>query len=161
VNGDEGARDAGYPDREPNPEPPGGEPTRHFRFGDEGITNEIVDVTRERHEDKDAKTGAARTFWFPAVNNLGAFGRWAFVEVSDTESIPALRASLAPLLSQKEDNWRLGVPWTPYVILNSSPSENQKQSLTPRKLFSRWKAAPRDEFVRDDSRGMAFLVGKA
>jgi hypothetical protein len=34
------------------------EPTRHFRFTDDGI-------------------------WVPAVNNHGGFGRWAFLEISD------------------------------------------------------------------------------
>ncbi len=62
---------------------PYSEPTRHFRFGDEGITNEIVEVTGERDKDKEAKTATARTLWVPAVNNHGGFGRWAFVEVTD------------------------------------------------------------------------------
>jgi type III restriction enzyme len=25
----------------------------------------------------------ARNLWIPAVNNLGTFGRWAFVEITD------------------------------------------------------------------------------
>ncbi len=25
----------------------------------------------------------AKTLWVPAINNLGTYGRWAFVEISD------------------------------------------------------------------------------
>jgi type III restriction enzyme len=45
--------------------------------------NLIVEVSGEAKKDKAAKTATARTLWVPAVNNHGAFGRWAFVEVTD------------------------------------------------------------------------------
>jgi hypothetical protein len=69
------------------------EPTRHFRFNDEGITNEIVEGRRIRYlfcayrlhhkKDKAAKVATARTLWIPAINNHGGFGRWAFIEIND------------------------------------------------------------------------------
>ena len=76
------------------------EPTRYFKFDDEGITlngeekqyypdfiaqvgdlNVIIEVTGEARKDKIAKVTTARTLWVPAVNNLGTFGRWAFLEI--------------------------------------------------------------------------------
>jgi type III restriction enzyme len=45
--------------------------------------NLILEVTGERHPDKEAKTATARTLWVPAVNNHGGFGRWAFYETRD------------------------------------------------------------------------------
>jgi len=45
--------------------------------------NLIVEVSGEQRKDKAAKVSTARTLWVPAINNSGAFGRWAFVEVSD------------------------------------------------------------------------------
>src|SRR5207247_146170 len=78
------------------------EPTRYFKFDDEGITlngeekqyypdfiaqvgdlNVIIEVTGEARKDKIAKVTTARTLWVPAVNNHGGFGTWAFVEVTD------------------------------------------------------------------------------
>ncbi len=32
-------------------------------------------------KEKDAKVQTAKTMWVPAVNNLGTFGRWAFLEI--------------------------------------------------------------------------------
>jgi type III restriction enzyme len=100
-------------------------PARHFEFDDEGITipytiegeerqyypdfiarlddgrgredllNLIVEVTDEKKKDKAAKVGTARTLWVPAVNNHGAFGRWAFIEIDDPrEGQNAIRTSL-------------------------------------------------------------------
>jgi len=50
------------------------EPARHFRFTDEGITNETVDA---------AKVVTAKTRWIPAVKNDESFGRWDFMEIND------------------------------------------------------------------------------
>src|SRR5271166_5115761 len=87
------------------------EPERHFKFTDEGITNEIVEVRRsssyfisiarpkkkgkqlafdtEWTQDRigAAKVKTARTLWVPAVNNYGAIGRWAFLEVPDAYDV--------------------------------------------------------------------------
>jgi hypothetical protein len=40
-------------------------------------------VTGEKKKDKAAKVATARNLWVPAVNNHGAFGRWAFIEIDD------------------------------------------------------------------------------
>ncbi len=45
--------------------------------------NLIIEVSGEKRKDKAAKVATARTLWVPAVNNYGAFGRWAFLEISD------------------------------------------------------------------------------
>jgi type III restriction enzyme len=45
--------------------------------------NLIIEVTGEKKKEKPAKVMAARTLWVPAVNNHGAFGRWAFLEITD------------------------------------------------------------------------------
>jgi type III restriction enzyme len=47
------------------------------------LLNLIVEVTGEKKKDKEAKVATASALWVPAVNNQGAFGRWAFVEVAD------------------------------------------------------------------------------
>jgi type III restriction enzyme len=51
--------------------------------GKDDLLNLIVEVTGERKKDKAAKVATARTLWIPAVNNHGAFGRWAFLEIAD------------------------------------------------------------------------------
>jgi type III restriction enzyme len=45
--------------------------------------NLIIEVTGEKKKEKAAKVMTARTLWVPAVNSHGAFGRWAFLEVTD------------------------------------------------------------------------------
>jgi type III restriction enzyme len=45
--------------------------------------NLIIEVTGEKKKEKAAKVMTARALWIPAVNNHGAFGRWAFLEVTD------------------------------------------------------------------------------
>jgi type III restriction enzyme len=45
--------------------------------------NLLIEVTGERKKDKVAKVDTARTFWVPAVSNLGEYGRWAFTEITD------------------------------------------------------------------------------
>jgi type III restriction enzyme len=43
----------------------------------------LLEVSGEPKKEKAAKVAAARTLWVPAVNNLGQFGRWAFLEITD------------------------------------------------------------------------------
>jgi type III restriction enzyme len=45
--------------------------------------NLVVEVTGEKRKQKAAKVAAAETYWIPAVNNHGGFGRWSFLEVTD------------------------------------------------------------------------------
>jgi type III restriction enzyme len=49
-----------------------------------------VPVTTFKHKDT-----TARTLWIPAVNNHAAYGRWAFVEITDPwDAKNTLRAAL-------------------------------------------------------------------
>jgi hypothetical protein len=45
------------------------------------LLNLILEVSGQKKKEKEAKVQTARTMWVPAVNNLGAFGRWAFLEI--------------------------------------------------------------------------------
>ena len=48
-----------------------------------GSLNLILEVSGKPEPEKASKVATARTLWVPAVNNLGEFGRWAFLEVTD------------------------------------------------------------------------------
>jgi type III restriction enzyme len=45
--------------------------------------NLIIEVSGEKKKEKAANVMTARTLWVLAVNNHGAFGRWAFLAVTD------------------------------------------------------------------------------
>jgi len=47
------------------------------------LLNLVVEVKGYRGEDAKEKKAAMETYWIPGVNNLGAYGRWAFVELTD------------------------------------------------------------------------------
>lgn len=51
--------------------------------GNDDPLNLILEVTGEKKKDKAAKVETARTYWVPAVNNHGGFGRWDFIEITD------------------------------------------------------------------------------
>jgi type III restriction enzyme len=42
--------------------------------------NLVVEIKGLRGEDAKDKANTIRTYWIPAINNLGTFGRWAFAE---------------------------------------------------------------------------------
>jgi type III restriction enzyme len=42
----------------------------------------IVEIKGYRREDAKEKRSTMETYWIPAVNNLGTFGRWAFAELT-------------------------------------------------------------------------------
>jgi len=44
----------------------------------------ILEVSGQKKKEKEAKVQTAKTMWVPAVNNLGTFGRWAFLEIDGT-----------------------------------------------------------------------------
>jgi type III restriction enzyme len=70
----------------------------HIDDGHEDYLNLIIEVSGEAKKDKAAKVATARTFWVPAVNNHGGFGRWAFVEISDPwDAETTIRGELARL----------------------------------------------------------------
>jgi type III restriction enzyme len=57
--------------------------------------NLLIEVSGEPKKEKAAKVAAARTLWVPGVNNLGQFGRWAFLEITDPwDAENAIRAFL-------------------------------------------------------------------
>lgn len=58
--------------------------------------NLIVEVSGEGRKDKAAKVAAALTLWVPAINNHGGFGRWAFVEVTDSWDVIETIRAVAP-----------------------------------------------------------------
>jgi type III restriction enzyme len=63
--------------------------------GTEDPLSLIVEVTGQEYETKSVKAETARNLWVPAVNNLGEYGRWAFLEVKDPWAAEAqLRARL-------------------------------------------------------------------
>jgi type III restriction enzyme len=57
--------------------------------------NLVLEVSGQRDKEKEAKVTTARTLWVPAVNNAGAWGRWAFIEILDPwDAKTEIRASL-------------------------------------------------------------------
>jgi len=49
--------------------------------GQEDYLNLIVEIKGFRGEDAKEKKAAMDTYWIPGVNNLGIYGRWAFLEL--------------------------------------------------------------------------------
>ena len=45
--------------------------------------NLVLEVSGQQLKEKAAKVTTAQALWVPAVNNHGAFGRWAFAEITD------------------------------------------------------------------------------
>ena len=58
----------------------------------------IVEIKGYRHENVKLKSETMRTQWLVGVNNLGSFGRWDFVELSD---IYAMESDLAEKIEAK------------------------------------------------------------
>lgn len=52
--------------------------------GERDLLNLVLEVSGQKKKEKDAKVQTARTLWVPGVNNLGTFGRWAFLEIDGT-----------------------------------------------------------------------------
>jgi type III restriction enzyme len=42
-----------------------------------------VEIKGYRGEDAKEKKSTMDTYWIPGVNNLGTYGRWAFLELKD------------------------------------------------------------------------------
>ena len=51
--------------------------------GDDDLLRLVVEVKGYRGEDAKDKKTTMDTYWVPGVNNLGAYGRWAFAELTD------------------------------------------------------------------------------
>jgi type III restriction enzyme len=54
---------------------------------DVNLMIEISGFSDDRTGHKDAKRHYTLDYWLPAANNLGQYGRWDFVEVSDIDNI--------------------------------------------------------------------------
>ncbi len=56
----------------------------------------VIEISGQELKEKEAKVDTARKLWVPAVNNGGAFGRWAFLEIRDPwDAEHTIRAFLA------------------------------------------------------------------
>lgn len=51
--------------------------------GDDDLLHLVVEIKGYRREDAKEKKSAIETYWVPGLNNLGAFGRWAFAEFTE------------------------------------------------------------------------------
>ena len=55
--------------------------------GVDDLLNLVVEIKGYRGEDAKEKKLTMDTYWIPAVNNSGQFGRWAFAELTDVYAI--------------------------------------------------------------------------
>ena len=60
-----------------------------MRDGQPDWLNLVVEIKGLRGEDAKDKANTMRTYWVPGVNNLGAYGRWAFAEFKQVFEIEA------------------------------------------------------------------------
>lgn len=51
--------------------------------GEEDFLHLVVEIKGYRREDAKEKKSTMETYWIPGVNNLGIFGRWDFIELTD------------------------------------------------------------------------------
>lgn len=51
---------------------------------------EISGFSNDRTGSKDVKRYYTENYWLPAANNLGTYGRWHFIEVTDIDNIQAI-----------------------------------------------------------------------
>ena len=73
--------------------------------GDDDLLRLVVEVKGYRGEDAKDKKTTMDTYWVPGVNNLGAYGRWAFAELTDVYAMEedfedALRAQFHELVER-------------------------------------------------------------
>ncbi len=57
--------------------------------GEDDLLHLIVEIKGYRREDAKEKKSTMDTYWVPGVNNLGAYGRWAFAEFTEVYQIQA------------------------------------------------------------------------
>jgi type III restriction enzyme len=57
--------------------------------GGDDLLHLVVEIKGYRREDAKEKKATMDTYWVPGVNNLGSYGRWAFVEFTDAYEIAA------------------------------------------------------------------------
>ena len=73
--------------------------------GDDDLLRLVVEIKGYRGEDAKVKKTTMDTYWVPGVNNLGAYGRWAFAELTDVYQMQedleaALKAGFGQLVTQ-------------------------------------------------------------
>ncbi len=57
--------------------------------GDDDPLHLVVEIKGHRREDAKEKKATMDTYWVPGVNNLRAYGRWAFAEFAEVYRIEA------------------------------------------------------------------------
>ena len=55
--------------------------------GEDDPLHVVVEVKGYRREDAKSKKDTMESYWIPGVNNLGSYGRWTFVELTDAFSM--------------------------------------------------------------------------
>jgi type III restriction enzyme len=55
--------------------------------GENDLLHLIVEIKGYRREDAKEKKATMEIYWVPGVNNLAAYGRWAFAEFTDVYQI--------------------------------------------------------------------------
>lgn len=70
--------------------------------GTEDLLNLVLEVSGQRKKEKDAKVQTALTMWVPGVNNLGTFGRWAFLEI-DGSNLHRTKQEIRKLLAERQN----------------------------------------------------------
>ena len=55
--------------------------------GEDDPLHLIVEIKGYRREDAKEKKSTMEVYWVPGINNLGSYGRWAFVEFTDVYEI--------------------------------------------------------------------------
>ena len=51
---------------------------------------EVSGYSNDRNGNKAEKKHYTQDYWIPAVNNLGKYGKWDFIEITDIDNIEAL-----------------------------------------------------------------------
>ncbi len=54
---------------------------------DDDLLHLVVEIKGYRREDAKEKKSTMETYWVPAVNHAGSFGRWGFAELTDLHEI--------------------------------------------------------------------------
>jgi type III restriction enzyme len=67
--------------------------------GEDGL-NLVVEIKGYRGEDAKEKKATMDAYWVPGVNNLGAFGRWAFAEFTEVHELDAAFDTLIDKLTR-------------------------------------------------------------
>jgi type III restriction enzyme len=76
--------------------------------GDDDPLNLIVEIKGYRGEDAKEKASTMRNYWIPGVNNLGAYGRWAFAEFREVFQIESEFAKVVEEAIQTEQTKNVG-----------------------------------------------------